>query len=64
MKFDAFPTPLGLVALATFAFTTGQLSGGILLNGVHVTPPGTDSNFEYIELRSSTGGVESTIAIR
>ena len=34
-------------------------SGGILLNEVHLNVPDSDGNYEFVELRSTTGGVES-----
>ncbi len=47
--------------------TPGQLNlagprhaSAILINEVHVNPPGNDDNFEYVELISPTGGRQST----
>ncbi len=50
---------IGVLACVTPAL------GTILLNEIHVNPPndpstGDDSNYEYVELRSSTGGQEYT----
>lgn len=35
------------------------LLAGILLNEVHLNPPNSDDNYEFIELKSTTNGVEA-----
>ncbi len=57
------PSPFSALLLAA---TLGAAHAGILLNEVHVNPPGQvnaadgDGNYEYVELVSTTGGAEST----
>ena len=54
MKTPALTALLGLSVLLSPA------SGTILLNEIHINPPPTlDLNYEFIELRSSTDGIES-----
>ena len=53
MKTPALTALLGLSVLLSPA------SGTILLNEIHINPPPTlDLNYEFIELRSSTDGIE------
>jgi hypothetical protein len=52
MKKLIFP----LLALCLFPAVS---NAGILINEVHFNVPGPDDNFEFIELRSTTGGAES-----
>lgn len=50
------PTLLAFIGVSMLA---GPASGTILLNEIHINPPpDLDLNYEYIELRSTTGGVE------
>jgi len=54
MKIPALSALLGAAALLSTA------SGTILLNEIHINPPPElDLNFEFIELRSTTNGVEA-----
>ena len=48
-----------LTVLGTLVSLTGA-PGTILLNEIHINPPpDADLNYEYVELRSSTNGVEA-----
>lgn len=57
---------LMLACLTAACFIPWSARGAILLNEAHVDPPGQvnaadgDADYEYIELISTTGGVEST----
>ncbi|MFN0126349.1 MAG: hypothetical protein ACKV19_06660 [Verrucomicrobiales bacterium] len=54
MKSPAFTALLGACLLVTPAF------GTIFLNEIHINPPPvSDLNYEYMELRSTTGGIEA-----
>lgn len=49
-----------LTLLGSLLVLLHPASGTILLNEIHINPPpDLDLNYEYIELRSTTGGVES-----
>ena len=45
------------VALTALCLSTSHAT--MMLNEVFVNPPGTDNGLEFVELRSSTGGVEA-----
>lgn len=51
--------PLPLIAGLALMACTLAVRGNILLNEIHLNPPGPDDNFEFIELKSTTNGVES-----
>jgi hypothetical protein len=44
----------------SITLTSPPLSSSFLINEIMVNPPGTDSNYEYIELRGPTGLVAWT----
>lgn len=50
-----------LTGLACLILSGGQAGATILLNEIHINPPSTssDENIEFIELRSTTGGIEA-----
>jgi len=50
---------LGLVARLTVVAGAAQARASIQLNEIFVNPSGTDNGFEFLELRSTTGGVEA-----
>lgn len=50
---------LTLSAFAAFAAFAINAQAVILINEIFVNPPGTDDTQEFIEFRSTTGGVES-----
>jgi hypothetical protein len=59
---STFPIMKCPLLLALFGATLLMVpaSGTILINEIHINPPTEDDgNFEYIELRSTTGGVEA-----
>lgn len=58
MKKAVYRYALAALCGATF-LGVESASAAILLNEVFVNPPGTDDTQEFIELKSSTGGVES-----
>lgn len=48
-----------LFTAAAMLTAVSFVPGAILLNEVHLNPPNPDADFEFMELRSTTGGVES-----
>ena len=66
MKISLPPRTLGLVSI--LAWLTPSAVAGILINEVHLNHPNepgsnNDTNYEYIELKSTTGGEESTAGL-
>ncbi len=50
----------GQASPGQFNFAAPPRTGDILINEVHVNPPGNDDNFEYVELIATAGGRQST----
>jgi hypothetical protein len=49
----------GLMLVASIGAATSQAWGTIQINEMLINPPGNDNLYEYLEFRSTTGGIES-----